>query len=106
MEGETPKKSMAERAGEVGREVVEEVGQLVDEVVAEAPGLWERTKRAAVGAAAEVQEKGPGLWEHVKSVASETAKAFDRGFSGEDAERPPSRRADELGSGADRPDES
>lgn len=84
MDEQTDKKSMAERAGEAGREVIEEVGQVVDEIVAEAPSLWEKTKRAAGGAAAEVQEKGPGLWEHVKSVASETAEAFDRGLSGED----------------------
>jgi hypothetical protein len=93
------KKGLTDKAGRAGREALDELGQVVDEIVEEAPGLWEKTKRAAGGAAAEVQEKGPGLWAHVKSVAADTAAAFDKGLSGdeEDDETTGTKKADEPG---------
>jgi enoyl-CoA hydratase/carnithine racemase len=96
-EAEAEKAGLVDRATQVGREALDEIGNVFEEIVAEAPNLWEKTRRAAESVAAEVQEKGPGLWEQAKALAADAADRFDEAFSGQgENEKPAPEDPDEA----------
>lgn len=81
-------KGTFEKATDASQQALNDLGDAVDDLVAEAPDLWDKTKKAAGGVADEVKEKGPGIWDQMKGLASDAAKRFDEGFKGESSDAP------------------
>jgi hypothetical protein len=102
-------KGVVDKAAGAGQKALNDLGDTVDGLVADAPDLWDKTKKAAGGVADEVREKGPGIWGQMKGLASDAAARFDEAFkSGSgDEQKPEQTEAEEpAADDAEREDDS